>query len=77
MTATQTPTMGLRHDRVTLLRQMREYDTDYKLAKAMEISQGNLSRVLRGRQQPGPKFMASLCIALGATPNDLFEIVTH
>ena len=73
MTNTQA-TLRLREDRVELLRQMRDLNTDYALAKAMGISQGNLSRTLRNKQQPGPKFIATLCTALGATQNDLFEI---
>lgn len=75
MTSTQ-PTLRIRWDRVNLLRDMRELNTDYALAKAMGISQGNLSRTLRGLQQPGPRFMATLCTALNASLNDLFEIAT-
>ena len=67
-------TLGLRQDRVTLLRQMRDLNTNYALAKAMGMSQGNVSRTLREKQEPGPRFVGSLCIALGATQNDLFEI---
>ena len=70
------PNVTIRWDRVRLLRQMRELDTDYKLANAMGMSQGSLSRTLRGLQAPGPRFIAGLCTALGATMNDLFEIVT-
>lgn len=71
---TAQPTLRIRWDRVNLLRQMRELDTDYALAKAMGMSQGSLSRTLRGLQQPGPRFIAGLCHALGATMNDLFEV---
>lgn len=68
------PTVQMRKDRVALLRSMRELDSNYALAKAMGLSQGNVSRTLRGLQQPGPRFIASLCSALGATMNDLFEV---
>ena len=49
--------------------------TDAALAQAMSIDAGNLSRVLRVQQQPGPKFVASLCLALDADLADLFEVV--
>ena len=45
------------------------------LAEAMGIDAGNLSRDLRGKQQPGPKFIAALCAALEAELDDLFEVV--
>lgn len=70
------PPLLIRWDHVRLLRQMRDLETDYALAKAMGISQGNLSRTLRGKQQPGAKFISGLCTALGATLNDLFELGT-
>lgn len=49
--------------------------TDAALAERMGLDAGNVSRVLRGRQQPGPKFIAALCDALGADLDDLFEVV--
>ncbi|GAA2182118.1 hypothetical protein GCM10009785_19920 [Brooklawnia cerclae] len=71
------PNIRIRQDRVALLRQMRELDTDYALAKAMGMSQGNVSRTLRNKQSPGPRFIAGICVALGATQNDLFEVVDN
>lgn len=68
-------TVKIRVDRIALLRSMRELDSDYALAEAMGISQANLSRVLRGQQSPGPRFIGSMCHALAATQNDLFQVV--
>ena len=70
-----TPTLKIRWDLVAALREVKGLDTDLKLARAMGINPGNLSRVIAGKQQPGPKFMASLCRALDASLNVLFEIV--
>lgn len=68
------PTLRLRTDVVKVLREMRGLETDRRLADAMGINHGNLSRTLRGLQQPGPRFIATLCTALEASMNDLFVI---
>ena len=50
--------------------------TDRALADLLQIDQGNLSRVLNGKQRPGGVFIAS---ALRAFPDldfsDLFEVI--
>lgn len=74
MNATQL-TIQMRKDRVHVLREMRGMESDRDLAAAMHIDRGNVSRVFRGKQQPGPRFIAGLCTALEASMNDLFVIV--
>lgn len=68
-------TLRLKTEMVTKIRGWKGLKTDASLAEVMDIDPGNLSRVLRGRQQPGPKFIASLCSALEAELDDLFEVV--
>ena len=52
------------------------HSTDRALAELLQIDQGNLSRVLNGKQRPGGVFIAS---ALRAFPGldfaDLFEVI--
>lgn len=69
-----TPTLTIRADRLDALRASTGNVTDYRLAKTMGISQANLSRTLRGMQKPGIRFIAALCVALGAKLDDLFQI---
>lgn len=68
-------TLHLRTDNLAKIRRWKGISTDAQLAVAMGIDPGNLSRVLRGAQQPGPKFIAALCHALDAELGDLFEVV--
>ena len=68
-------TLRLKTAMVSKIRGWKGLKTDAALAEAMGIDPGNLSRVLRGKQQPGPKFIASLCQALDAELDDLFEVV--
>lgn len=68
-------TLRLRTDNLAKIKRWKGIETDAQLAAAMGIDAGNLSRVLRGTQQPGPRFIAALCHALDAELDDLFEIV--
>lgn len=70
-----TATLRLRTDQLKKIRGWVGLTTDAALAQRMGIDAGNLSRVLRGVQQPGPKFIAALCYALKADLADLFEVV--
>lgn len=56
-------------------RRLAGLKTDAALAQRMNIDPGNLSRVLQGKQQPGPKFIAALCAAFDARLEELFEVV--
>lgn len=68
-------TLRLRTDQLDKIRRWNKVVSDADLAARMDIDPGSVSRVLRGIQQPGPKFIASLCTALDASLDDLFEIV--
>lgn len=70
-----TATLRLKRDMLAKIRNWKGLSTDASLALAMGIDPGNLSRVLQGKQQPGPKFIAALCVALTAELGDLFEVV--
>ena len=70
-----TATLRLKIEMLRKIRAWKGIKTDAALAEAMGIDAGNLSRVLRGQQQPGPKFIAALCSALDAELDDLFEVV--
>ena len=67
--------LRVRWDVVNALREMKGLETDQALAAAMGIDKSSVSRVTNGKQQPGPKFIAALCVALGAKINNLFEVV--
>jgi transcriptional regulator with XRE-family HTH domain len=69
-----TATLRLKTENLAKIRRWTGLTTDAALAKKMAIDAGNLSRVLRGRQQPGPRFIAALCRALDAELGDLFEV---
>lgn len=69
-------TLQLRTDALAKYRLIADVKTNDALAKRMGIDAGNLSRVLRGSQAPGPKFIASLVAAFpGLELDDLFEVV--
>lgn len=70
-----TAILRLKVDQLAKIRTWVGLTTDTALAEAMGIDAGNLSRVLRGKQQPGPKFIAALVTALKADLEDLFEVV--
>lgn len=68
-------TMRMKTDMVSKIRRWKGLSTDTALAAAMGTDPGNLSRVLSGKQQPGARFIGSLCLALEADMDDLFEVV--
>lgn len=70
-----TATLRLKADVLANYRRLAGLKTDAALAQRMGIDPGNLSRVLRGTQQPGPRFIAALCGAFEAKLEELFEIV--
>lgn len=70
-----TATLRLKTEQLAKIRTWIGLKTDAALAAEMGIDAGNLSRVLKGKQQPGPKFIAALCTALKADLSDLFEVV--
>ena len=74
MNSTQA-TLRVRWDVVKALREIKELTDDGALARAMGVNPSSVSRVTNGKQQPGPRFIAGLCIALSAKMTDLFEVV--
>lgn len=70
-----TAILRLKLAQLTKIRGWCGLEKDSELAAAMQIDAGNLSRVLAGKQQPGPKFIAALCTALKADLDDLFEVI--
>ncbi len=71
-----TATLRLRTEQVTKYRRLAGLTTDRALAERMDFDAGNLSRVLAGKQAPGPKFIAALVAAFpGLDLDDLFEVV--
>lgn len=70
-------TLRLKSEALSKYRRIAAIDTDAELAARMGIDAGNLSRVLKGTQSPGSKFIASLVAAFpGLELDDLFEVVT-
>lgn len=72
---TTQPTLILRSDIVRALRETKGLESDKDLAAAMGIDPSSVSRVIRGRSQPGPKFIAALCFALETPINHLFAVI--
>lgn len=68
-------TLHLKDDQLKKFRVLAGLTTDTALAERMGQDPGNLSRVLRGKQEPGPKFIARLVGAFpGMDIDDLFEV---
>ena len=68
-------TLQLKTETLANYRRLAGLKTDAALAQRMGIDAGNLSRVLKGTQQPGPKFIAAMCDAFGARLEELFEVI--
>lgn len=72
-----TATLRLRTDQLAKFRKLAGVATDDALAKRMGVDPGTVSRVLRGKNEPSPKFIAALVAAFpGMDLDDLFEVVT-
>lgn len=71
-------TLRLREDQLDKIRKTAGLSTDASLAARMNMDPGTVSRVLRGKQTPGPRFIAAL---VGCFPgwdiDDLFVITTE
>ncbi|HEY9251567.1 MAG TPA: helix-turn-helix transcriptional regulator [Nocardioides sp.] len=71
-------TLRLKGEKLAQYRALAGLSTNVALANKMAgYDAGNLSRVLRGEQQPGPRFIAALVGAFdgNVTLDDLFEVV--
>lgn len=70
--------LRLRTGQLAKMRRLAGLDTNAALAERMGYDAGNLSRVLAGKQSPGPKFIAALVAAFpGFDMDDLFEVITE
>ena len=74
MTTHTAPTIRLREDVVAALRETRGLESDADLAAAMRMNQSSISRVMAGKSQPGPRFIAALCMALETPMTPIFAI---
>ncbi|VEW13512.1 Uncharacterised protein [Brevibacterium casei] len=71
-----TTTLRLRVDQLRKLRALADLETDTALARRMGMDPATVSRVLSGKNAPGPRFMASLVACFpGFDLDDLFEVV--
>ena len=69
-------TLRLRTEQLAKYRRLAGLGTNAALAARMNFDAGNLSRVLAGKQAPGPRFIAALASAFpGLDLDDLFEVV--
>ena len=71
-----TTTLRLRTDQLEKMRRLAGIQTDAALAERMGVDPATVSRVLKGKNSPGPKFMAALVSCFpGFDLDDLFEVV--
>jgi transcriptional regulator with XRE-family HTH domain len=71
-------TIELRNDNLAKYRRMLGLSTDEALALRMQVNPATVSRVLRGKTSPGPRFIAGLLTAFNEYAvdfNDLFRVV--
>lgn len=70
-------TLRLRKDELAKHRERAGLTTELRLAVAMGASQGTVNKVITGKANPGPEFIASLISALNGdvTFYDIWEIV--
>jgi transcriptional regulator with XRE-family HTH domain len=69
-------TLALRQDGLAKIRKLAKIETDKDLAERIDVDAATVSRVLSGKQAPGPKFIAGLVEAFGKEWfSDLFDVV--
>lgn len=56
-------------------KQVQGSQTMKDFAGRIGVDQSTLSRVLTGKSEPGPRFIASTLLSLALTFNDLYEAV--
>jgi transcriptional regulator with XRE-family HTH domain len=72
-------TIQLRKPALAKYRKMLNLTTDEALAFRMQVNPATVSRVLRDKTAPGPRFIAGLLTTFaeyGVDFNDLFEVVS-
>lgn len=70
----------LRTENLEKYRKMLRIETDEALAFRMKVNPATVSRVLRGKTSPGPRFIAGLLVTFGEYNvdfNDLFRVVNE
>lgn len=73
-------TLRLRKDKLASYRRLAGINTDLDLARRINMDPSSVSRVLKGSQEPGPRFIAGLVTVFGPELfPDLFEAIedTH
>lgn len=67
--------LRIRHDKLATWRDRTGLTTEQRLADAMGVHQGTVSRILSGRMTPSARFICALVSAFdGATFDELWEI---
>lgn len=70
-------TIRLRTEAFTKAVRLAGFQSDYALAKAMDVNRSTVKRVVGGDLQPGPAFIGGALLALAPMQfDDLFEIVS-
>lgn len=72
-------TIQLRKPALAKYRKMLNLTTDEALALRMKVNPATVSRVLRDKTAPGPRFIAGLLTAFAEYDvdfNDLFEVIS-
>ena len=68
-------TLRLRSEKLKALRRIAGLDTDKAFAERLEVDPSTLSRVLKGTQAPGARFIAGLVMIFGVDMlEDLIEV---
>jgi hypothetical protein len=71
-------TIRLRTDVFTKAARLAGFESDYALAKAMDVNRSTVARVLGGELRPGAAFIGGALIALAPMQfDDLFEVVPN
>ncbi|MFJ1510919.1 helix-turn-helix domain-containing protein [Cellulosimicrobium funkei] len=69
-------TLRLRKTKLASYRRLAGIDTDQELARRIDMDPSSVSRILKGNQAPGPRFIAGLVVIFGVDLfPDLFEVV--
>lgn len=69
-------TVRLRTEAFVKAAKLAGFQSDYSLARAMDVNRSTVTRVITGRLQPGPTFIGSALTVLSPMAfNDLFDIV--
>ena len=68
-------TLAVDSNEIDKLRKSQGYETDQDLAAALGINKGTLSRVLKGKSAPGPRFISSVLRLFPVKFEDVFQVI--